>query len=425
MRIMFCNYEYPPLGGGGGVINALLAQELAKRHEVTVLTSSGRGLPAARVEGGVQVIRVPVGFQRQGAASSLRSMLGFVLMGVKAGRQLLRTHQFDLINTHFVLPSGPVGDFLARHGEIPNVLSLHGGDLYDPSKYISPHRHPLLRAWIRRLLRRSDIVVGQSTNTLDNMRRFYTPEIEGVQIPLGIQQPQISVGSRGDYGFEDDEILCVTVGRLIARKAVHQLIVMIDALRREKVRLLIIGSGPQENPLKEEARKRGLENRICFMGQVDESEKFRLLQMCDLFVSTSQHEGFGLVFLEAMASGLPVVCYNHGGQTDFLANTMTGYLLTLNDLAGFTDCCRRLIEDRALRQRIAQENTQRAKEFFIDRCAPRYEEVFQEAIARCRIQAIVNLSAAKKLPLRVAEARLATAANNEELVTALEPSSLC
>jgi glycosyltransferase involved in cell wall biosynthesis len=262
------------------------------------------------------------------------------------------------------------------------------------------------------------MVVGQSKNTLDNMRRFYTPEIVGVQIPLGIQKPQVDAGSRQSYGFDGDEVLCVTVGRLVARKAIHQLIAIMSALRTEAVRLLVIGAGPQEYRLKEESRTRGLGDRICFMGHVEESEKFRLLQMCDLYVSTSQHEGFGLVFLEAMACALPIVCYSHGGQTDFLEDTITGYLLPLNDLGGFIDCCRGLIKDRALRLRMGQANARRVRELFIDRCAQRYEEIFQEAIARCRMEAIVSLSAAKKLPLRVAEARLAAAGDGKELATA-------
>ena len=60
LRILFCNYEYPPLGGGGGVINALLAEELAKKHDVTVLTSRCMGLPEESVENGVRIIRLPV-----------------------------------------------------------------------------------------------------------------------------------------------------------------------------------------------------------------------------------------------------------------------------------------------------------------------------------------------------------------------------
>jgi len=425
MRILFCNYEYPPLGGGGGVSNALLAREMAKQHEVTVLTTLGAGLPSEDVDAGVKIVRVPVFFRRPVANANFRSMLAFIIMGIKVGRQLLKSQPFDLVNTHFVLPSGPVGDALARAAGIPNVLTLHGGDLYDPSKLASPHRHFILRAWIRWLLRRSDLVVGQSTNTLDNMRRFYTPEIDGVRIPLGIAKPPVYAARRQSYGFAADELLCVTVGRLVARKGIHQLLAVMEALRTERVRLLVLGTGPQASRLQAEVRQRGLEAHVHFMGHVEDSAKFGLLQMCDLYVSTSQHEGFGLVFLEAMACGLPIVCYGHGGQSDFLEDRLTGYVVPLNDLVGFVEACRTLIRDRALRHRIGQENARRVEAFFIDRCAERYEAIFKEAMARWHMQAIVNLSAAKKLPLGVAEARLAAAGKEEGLVSALEHSPWC
>ena len=362
------------------MINAMLAQEMARRHDVTVLTSQGLDLPLEGVENGVRVVRVPVFFRKHKTVANLLSMITFILMGIRVGKKLLMTNRYDVINTHFVLPTGPVGNALSQFGKIPNVLTLHGGDLYDPSKFTSPHRHPLLRVWIKRLLRSADMVVGQSVNTLENMRRYYTPEINGVKIPLGIQRPKMDAACRRDYGFKEDEVLFVTVGRLVVRKAVNQLISMMDASRNERVRLLIMGTGPQEETLKRESFKRQIEDKIVFMGHVEESEKFRILHMCDIYVSTSQHEGFGLVFLEAMACGLPIVCYNHGGQTDFLEDTVTGYLLPLNDIEGFKDRCQGLIKDSALRRRIGQENLQRVEGFFIDRCAQRYEAIFELAV---------------------------------------------
>ena len=406
MRVLFCNYEYPPLGGGGGVINAFLAQELAKRHDVTVLTSRALGLPPESVEGGVRIFRAPVFFRRQEEVASLSSMLSFILTGLRAGKKLLSAEAYDVINTHFVLPSGPVGDSLARFAGIPNVLTLHGGDLYDPSKTLSPHQHLWLRMWVRSLLRRSDIVVGQSKNTLDNMRRYYTPEIEGLRVPLGIRRLSVSPASRSSYRFGEKDILLVSVGRLIARKAICDLIKALRLLREHPLRLLVVGSGPQEPVLKSMASDLRLLDRVHFLGQVDENEKFRILQMSDIYVSTSQHEGFGLVFLEAMSCGLPVVCYDHGGQTDFLEDGLTGWVLPLNDLPAFAASCRKLAMDRNLRERMGRENRRRVEELYVERCAERYEDIFQAAIKRCGLQRLVNLSTTKKLPLAFAEAKL-------------------
>lgn len=382
MRILFCNYEYPPLGGGGGVINAQLAEELAARHEVTVLTSQGMGLPAESVVNGVNVVRVPVFFRTQQAAANVPSMLAYLPMGIAAGKRLIRAQRFDVINTHFVLPTGPVGDALAGFGKLPNVLSVHGGDLYDPSKWMSPHRHFVLRKWVKRLLRRADRVVGQSRNTIDNVHTYYDASLPVIRIPLGIKRPTVDIAARADFGFTDDQILLVTVGRLVARKAVDQLISVLKDTGMPNAHLVIVGNGPQEPALRQKANELGLAGRVHFMGHTSESDKFRLLQMSDVFVSTSQHEGFGLVFVEAMASGLPVICYGYGGQTDFLIDGVTGHVVPLNDTAAFTDRCRRLISDRESTRRIGAENRVRVEELYIDNCARQYERLFEELISK-------------------------------------------
>ncbi|MEM7127361.1 MAG: glycosyltransferase family 4 protein [Chloroflexota bacterium] len=382
MRILFCNYEYPPLGGGGGVINALLAQELAKTHEVTVLTSQGLGLPSYQRERGVEIIRSQTLFRNNESVASFGSMLTFIPSGIHVGQRLLKKRTFDIINTHFVLPTGPVGHILAKMAKIPHVISLHGGDLFDPSKSLSPHRHPIFRTAIRYLLRHADMVVGQSTNTLDNMNRYYTPEIQGQRIPLAIQPPDIVPAKRADFGLDDKDILLVTVGRLIPRKRIDQLICMLSRIRQKNshVKLLVIGAGPDEESLRSLARNQQVHDAVYFMGFVDELEKYQLLELSDIYVSTSQHEGFGLVFLEGMACGLPIICYDHGGQTDFLQNEKTGFVVSYDDVETFESNCYRLCRESDLRKRMGADNKTYVKEFFISRCAQQHEALFNHTI---------------------------------------------
>ena len=385
MHILMCNYEYPPLGGGGGVSTRFLATELVQRHAVTVLTSGGQGLPRDTIEsGGVRVVRVPVAFRRHVAVASVPSMLSFLVGGVYLGGRLLDGQRYDVVNTHFVLPTGPVGDRLASVARIPHVLTVHGGDLYDPSKRLSPHRHAMLRAWIRRLLRRADVVVGQSRNTLENVRRFYAPDVRVIQIPLGIPRPVVPEAARAPFRCADDDVVFVTIGRLVARKAVHQLVSMMERFRGRPVRLLVVGTGPQETRLHAAIARRRLHDHVRLVGQLSDAEKFQLLAVADAYVSTSQHEGFGLVFLEAMACGLPVVAYDHGGQADFLRDGETGFVVPLNDLETFIDRCRRLAEDVELRRRLGKSAAAVAEGLFIDRCANLYERTFSAAVAASR-----------------------------------------
>jgi glycosyltransferase involved in cell wall biosynthesis len=357
----------------------LLAEELAQRHTVTVLTSQGPGLAREETRNGVRIVRVPVG-RKHRATASLPSMFGYMLRGRRVGRQLVATERYDVINTHFVLPSGPVGDALARCG-IPNVLSVHGGDLYDPSKWTSPHRHPALRWWVRALLERADAVIAQSSDTLGNARQFYSPQLQAEVIPLGIKRPPTVAAPRQSYGFRDDDVVLITVGRLVARKAIDQVIAAIAAPELAKAHLLVIGDGPLEPELRAQAAQLGVDHRVRFLGHVSEIEKYRLLCMADIFVSTSQHEGFGLVFLEAMACRLAIVCYDRGGHTDFLESGVTGDVVRLNDRAAFARACHRLVLDRSAREQAGAENLRRVQQYLIDRCAERYEMTFRKVAA--------------------------------------------
>ena len=383
MRILFCNYEYPPLGGGGGVVMAALARHLARRHEVTVLTSRAGDLAAESDDQGVHVIRVPVFFRRQLAVANFPSMLAYLPSGFARGLRLRRA-DFDVINTHFVVPTGPLGAALARWQRLPNVLSVHGGDLFDPSKRSSPHQHAPLRAAVRWMLAAADDVVGQSRDTVRHVNELYGVDRDVRLIPLGIERPPQTrfTASRATFGLPHDAFVMVTIGRLVARKATTQLVDVLAASAIPNAHLLIIGDGPDAAAIRQRAADLGVAQRVHLPGQVAEADKYAALGIADAFVSTSQHEGFGLVFLEAMACGLPIICYDRGGQTDFLASGETGFVVRLNDTRAFGHAVRAIHADIYLRRRLGQRNRQLVENYFIDSCAARYEKVFEAAIDR-------------------------------------------
>ncbi|MGH9644393.1 MAG: glycosyltransferase family 4 protein [Terriglobales bacterium] len=386
MRILFLNYEYPPLGGGGGVVMAALARTLARRHDVTVITSRAAGLAAEGLDGGARLARVPVLFRRQLAVANLPSMLAYLPAGLLKGLQLGRGRRFDVINTHFAVPTGPLGNWLSRWLRIPNVLSVHGGDLFDPSKMSSPHRHALLRAVVARVLRSADTVVAQSHDTARNVARIYRVDRSVELIPLGIERPPpCGAAQRKEFDIPDHAFVMVTAGRIVARKASTQLVDTLAAVSGAV--LLVVGDGPQASELMQRAAERGVTDRIRMLGYVADEVKHRAYQVADIFVSTSQHEGFGLVFLEAMAFGLPIVCYDRGGQTDFLSTPATGHVVPLNDLGAFNEAVRALRESPQRRAEIRRGNLLKVEDYFIEQCAEQYERVLERAISSRRTTA--------------------------------------
>jgi glycosyltransferase involved in cell wall biosynthesis len=335
------------------------------------------------MDANVKVVRVPVFFRRHLAVANMPSMAAYLPMGFLRGLKLGRQGGFDIINTHFAVPSGPLGDWLSRRLGIPNVLSVHGGDLYDPSKKSSPHRHAFLRHAVQRLLRRADTVVAQSRDTARNVEQIYGVDREVQLIPLGIDRPPQNVRKeRADFDLPEDAFVLVTAGRVVSRKATTQLIETLAAL--PDVFLVVVGDGPEVAAVKQRAAELGVEKRLRMLGYVSDEVKYSAYAVSDVFVSTAQHEGFGLVFLEAMSFGLPVVCYNRGGQTDFLSTPETGYVIQLNELQAFNDAVRALRDSREHWAAVSRHNLGQVENFFIDRCAERYEELFQ-AIIRDRL----------------------------------------
>jgi glycosyltransferase involved in cell wall biosynthesis len=345
------------------------------------LTSGALGLPKESRDEAVRVLRAPVFFRRELAVANFPSMLAYLPMAILRAFSMRREPAFDVINTHFVVPTGPVGDLLGRMYGVPNVLSVHGGDLYDPSKASSPHRHSWLRMPIRYFLKRADALVGQSRNTLQNVADIYGVRRDEQLIPLGIDRPpNAAPAARRDFGIPDDAFVMVTVGRIVARKATTQLVQALHAADRNRAHLIVVGDGPDAAAVREAAAAAGLGGRVHLTGQVPHERKYQALSIADIFVSTSQHEGFGLVFLEAMAFGLPIICYDHGGQTDFLTSGRTGYVVPLNELTAFTKAVQDLSDQPQLRQTMAQNNRRLVEDYFIDKCATRYETVFEDAV---------------------------------------------
>jgi glycosyltransferase involved in cell wall biosynthesis len=370
------NYEYPPLGGGGGVINKLLAEALSAENNITLVTSRFLDQQAYEICNGVEIFRVPVCFRNNQNAATILSMLSFFPSSLWTGHRLLKTRRFDLIHSLFAIPSAPSGFLLARKYRIPHVLSLLGGDVYDPSKRLSPHRTPLLHTVVERIVNGSDIVIGMSSDIVARAHTYYDITREIVLIPHSIARPVFAPKTRQELGYAPEEIILVTVGRLIPRKAIQDLLLVVRALHDPRIKLLIVGDGPERRTLEACAKAMQVSEQVRFLGNVSGETKYQLLNIADIYVSSTQHEGFGLVFLEAMASGLPIVSYDNGGHVDFLINYKTGFLVKLNDTSSLTEHIRELCGNADLRRNMGEFNKRYVEDYYVENCAKKYQELY-------------------------------------------------
>lgn len=382
-RILVFNYEYPPLGGGGGYLCRDVAEEFVNQgHEVAVITSAFRDLPAEETVNGVDIYRVPVLGRKGQNAASMVSMLSYYPAAIREANRVLKKRQFDIVNTFFAIPTGPVGHHIAKKYGLPNALSLMGGDVYDPSKTLSPHKTPLLKQTVGKMLREADAVFAGSSEIRRGALEYYGINRPVQVIPFGIKPFDcLEDADRVEMGVPEDRVVLLTISRLIARKNLEQLIDVIGMVKDQyPVQLYIMGGGPEHDKLVAKIEQDGLQDHITLLGRVSDEDKEKYVSVSDVYVSTSMHEGFGLVFLEAMNCGLPVVSYDVGGQVDFLIEGETGYIARLNNTREFADKLGKLLADPDLRETISAYNRERVKQFYVSNACKQYLDAFDKLI---------------------------------------------
>lgn len=302
--------------------------------------------------------------------------------------QSLRGRKFDLIHIHTPFIAHYAGLALARELGLPCVLTYH--TLFE--EYLHHYIPFMPRAWSRPLARRFsreqcnavNQVIVPSSAMLERLRAYgvRTPiEVLPTGIPLTQFTTRDASGFRSQYAIDPKRPVMLFVGRVAFEKNLAFLLRVIEIARgsHPEILLVIAGQGPAESRLKRLTRKLGLENNVRFIGYLD---RVRELPACycaaEAFVFASDTETQGLVLLEAMAAGVPVISTAVMGTRDILAPER-GALVAPQDAAGFAATINRLLGDAALRARLADEAPQYAREWASDVMARRLADFYHRA----------------------------------------------
>lgn len=384
MRILVFNYEYPPVGGGGGVGCARYARGWARRgHEVEVITAHTGAAFGVEDDRGVTVFRVPVYPRFDSGTTGYLTMLAYVLTATLFGLYRCLRHPFDVVNTHFALPSGPAGWTVSRLRGIPHVLTLVGGDVYDPTEARSPHRHPLLRWIVRFLCERSRAVISISRETRDRVREHHGVARPIDVIPYGLDPPDVTTWKpAGQLGMDPERFNLISIGRMVPRKGYRDLLEALKRIGDSSFHLHLIGEGPRRSDLEAMAEERSLSGRVFFRGEVRGPEKYHYLQAADCYVLSSLHEGLGIVVQEAMLCGLPIVATRCGGPEDLLQAPRNALIVDPGDPAALRDALEAIRGRESLRASMRVHNREDSLRFRIDRVCGEYLRLFERVRSR-------------------------------------------
>jgi glycosyltransferase involved in cell wall biosynthesis len=347
-RILFINYEYPPVGGGGGNAMRHIAREMARRgHAPYVLTAAQGHLPALEIADGVTVRRIPALRQRV-ERSSIPEMIAFMGASLLAAPGYARQWRAEAVIAFFTVPSGPAAWLLRRSNKLPYVIALRGGDVPGFDPLTMKTYHTLAGGFIRWLWHDADAVIANSQGLAD-MARAHDPKQSVGVISQGADTEGIA--PKATYAVRDPVEL-LTVGRLAKHKGLDVLLAALALIAPDlRWKLSMVGDGPERHALKSQAAHLGLSDRISFRGWARREDLPQVYREADIFVLPSREEGMANVLMEAMCAGLPVIATRIAGSDEAVLDGETGLLVPTEDPPALARALEASIKDAAARER--------------------------------------------------------------------------
>ncbi|ADI01298.1 glycosyltransferase family 4 protein [Syntrophothermus lipocalidus] len=359
MRVMMLSWEFPPRVVGGLAMHVydLSTSMVRQGLEVTVVTCGGsESLERERVEG-VEVLRVRpydlptadiLGWSLQLNVAILERAIDYVN----------QEGEVDIIHAHDWLVACAARAL--KHGyRIPMVATVHATEY---------GRNNGLHNQLQRSI--SDIewwltyeawrVICCSSYMVDEVRRVFNLPSDKIRlIPNGVyperlRQKEVPTGFKDRWALPYEKIVFF-VGRLVPEKGVQVLLEAVPKILGHcpEAKFVIAGTGPFHDFLRQKANDLGLGDKVCFTGYISEEDRDRLYQVADVAVFPSLYEPFGIVALEAMAAGTPVVVSDSGGLAEIVKNNEDGLWAITGSANSLADRVIEILTNRDLAQKLA------------------------------------------------------------------------
>ena len=327
-RILIFSLNYYPRFIGGAevaikeITDRIPADEI-EFHMVTLRFDSD--LPKTEKIGNVTVHRIGPAVKRPSIADLKKFPLHlnkhlYQFLAAWEARNLNRTLRFDGIWAMMAHSCAiPAGLFKMLNPNVPYLLTLQEGD---PPEHIERLARPVWPLFVQGFTR-ADVVQPISTFLAEWAKRRGARTVEVIPNAVETERFARPVSSEErrtkevELGKRPGDVWLVTISRLVHKNAVDTVIRAVPNLPPQ-VTFVVGGIGPDEAKLRALAKELGVADRVVFLGEVSQTDLPKVLAVCDIFTRPSRSEGMGVSFIEAMASGLPVIATHEGGIPDFL-----------------------------------------------------------------------------------------------------------
>ena len=342
--------QFPPHVGGVGVhIHTLSKKLVDEGHEVYVITYPHKEI---RDIDGIHVIGTK-GLNIPGVRG-----LMFKKNAKKALEELLEKEDIDIIHGHYLFPAGAAAVEVGNAHNIKTYVTAHGSDMFELYK-----SQPLMRSTIRNVLKGADRVFAVS-NALRH--EIIATGVVGIADKTKISWNSVDIdkfSSRENDSFKmehklTDKPIVLFVGNLIKRKNVESLLEA-KKIANSDYYLVIVGDGPLFKKLRKKVEEENIHD-VVFTGSRNDVED--IIPSCDVLVLPSFSESFGLVLIEALACGKPVIGSNVGGITEIITDDV-GLLVNPTKVSSIARAIDQMINDDNLRTILSMNARNRAKDF--------------------------------------------------------------
>ena len=371
--VLILSWEYPPLIEGGLARHVRkLAENLVDTGiEVHVLTRGSEESPAEEQVAGVQIHRVrePTRPTELGEFVAWVERMNADMLA--AGVELGDRHDFDLVHGHDWLVA-MAGDHLARRFDSPLVTTIHATEYGRHQGWVDKHPQSHIHGVERWITNRADRVIACSYYMREQVSDIFGVDESRISvIPNGIDPGDLVTPDRAELDrlraefAAPDERLVLLIGRLVYEKGFQLALEAMPRLVQEVpgTRFLVAGSGTHEAELRRQASELGLDDHGTFLGWIGDDVLHSLYRIADVCVVPSIYEPFGLVALEAMASGCPCIVADTGGLREVVPHEEAGLRFPSRDPEALGEMVERLLTDLVLRDRLIAEGTEHVLRF--------------------------------------------------------------